>query len=108
MDKNKERFILCKLIVTKMRRVTEINGMLDHYNQHGTIGYPKRMAELNIDDLNLKKLHYIKANYPTYKARKLAKANQEKDPDKKKVLMDEYNLLSSQLEEARTKIKSLG
>ncbi len=102
-----ERFILAKAIITKMRRCTEINGLLDHYKEHGTLGYPKQMAMVNTDDVSFKQLTFIIKNYPTYKARKLRKANAQTDKDKKAVLMAEYELMSKQLDDAREKIKTL-
>lgn len=107
MDKKQERLILCKLIVTKMRRSTEIFGMLDHFKEHGTLGYSKPLAFVNTDDVDIKQLLFIQKNYPTYKARKLAKVNKETNPDKRKILMAEFELLSTQLDEARIKLKAL-
>jgi hypothetical protein len=107
LDKEKERYIIANLIVQKMRRCTEIFGILDHYKEHGTIGYPKKLAVLDIDDQDLKQLLFIQKNYPTYKARKLRKAEAETDKDKRKQLMQEYKILCTQLDEARAKIKAL-
>lgn len=106
-DKEKERLSLAKEIVLKMRRCTEINQMLDHYNTHGTLSVNKRQAEVIISDLSFQELTFIIKNYPTYKARKLKKADSENDPEKKKELLQDYSILCKQLEEARIAIKNL-
>ena len=107
MDSSQERFILCKRINNNMRRLTEINEMVDHYNQHGTLGFKKQLAMVNTQDMDVPELLFIIKNYPTYKARKLAKANAEKDPDKKAELMKEHETLTRQLDDARLKIKTM-
>jgi len=106
-DKIKERFALAKAIVSKMRRCTEINQMLDHYNTHGTLSVIGKQAEVEITDMSFKELTFIIKNYPTYKARKLAKANAELDAVKKKELLQDYSVLCKQLDEARKAIKKL-
>lgn len=106
-DKIRERFRLCTQIVRKMRRCTEINIMLDNYSRNGNLGVSKSLAEVKSEDMSLSELTFIVKNYPTYKSRKLKKIESETDPDRKKELLKEFDILSRQLDNARAMIKSL-